>query len=153
MKKNFNEHLAELPKLLMNLHDAPLISFPYSEAPTKGIYVFYKKGKPQYVGRTNRMKDRLQEHGRNSSNHNSAQFAFLLARKQASGKGIEIRNIPRKELEKEPEFKKLFIAAKDEVRHMEVRCVEIKDPVTQALFEIYAHLELATHEYNDFDNH
>jgi len=35
---------------------------------------------------------------------------------------------------------------------MSVRAVEIKDPIVQTLFEVYAHMALRT-EFNDFDNH
>ena len=36
---------------------------------------------------------------------------------------------------------------------MEVRVVEIMDPVLQAVFEIYAALTLGTTRYNRFDTH
>ena len=45
--------------------------------PQKGIYIFYESGKPLYVGRSDRMRERILEHGRPSSLHNSATFAFL----------------------------------------------------------------------------
>ena len=54
--------------------------------PDKGIYVFYESGKPLYVGRSDRMRGSILEHGRPSSLHNSATFAFLLAMKTATYK-------------------------------------------------------------------
>ena len=46
----------------------------------------------------------------------------------------------------------MFTEAKARVRNMELRYVEVVDPIKQSLFEVYAHLELAT-PYNSFDNH
>ena len=46
--------------------------------PTSGIYLFSERSHDLYVGRSNRLKTRIQEHSRPSSGHNSAPFAFLL---------------------------------------------------------------------------
>lgn len=46
--------------------------------PSKGIYLFSEGRKNLYVGRTNRMRQRLQEHCRERSPHNSAPFCFHL---------------------------------------------------------------------------
>jgi len=127
---------------------------PWSDlgrVPQKGIYVFLENGHPIYVGRTNRMKDRIKEHGRPSSTHNSAPFAFNLAKKVAVEKGIDL-NKSRVELERDPTFAKLFSEAKERVSKMAVRVIEIEDPVVQTIFEVYASMELKT-EFNDFDTH
>jgi len=36
---------------------------------------------------------------------------------------------------------------------MRIRMMEIDDPVTQTIFEVYAALKLNTTKYNDFDTH
>ena len=50
------------------------------------------------------------------------------------------------------EFSLQYDEAKKEISKMGVRVIEIKNPVEQALFEIYASLELAT-PYNAWENH
>ena len=50
------------------------------DIPKAGIYLLSERGRHLYVGRTNRMRARLQRHCRPSSGRNSATFAFHLAR-------------------------------------------------------------------------
>ena len=63
----------------------------------------------------------------------------------------------RDELQRDPEFKKWFDATKESVRGMSIRVVEVTDPIEQAVFEVYAALELGTTRqqggFNDFENH
>ena len=60
----------------------------------------------------------------------------------------------REDLARDPEFKPLFDEAKRRVREMDIRVVEIHDPIEQTVFEIYAHLKLETPaEFNSFENH
>ena len=124
--------------------------------PEKGIYVFYESGKPLYVGRTDRLRERILEHGRPSSLHNSATFAFLLAMKKAKCKGIDCTGT-RDELQIADDFKPLYDQAKERVRSMQVMVVEVDDAIEQSVFEVYAalHLKTTRHHggYNDFENH
>jgi len=153
MNEEFKALVDKLPGLFERLVDAPLK--PWSNLgplPQNGIYVFYENGHPIYVGRTNRMKARIKEHGRRSSTHNSAPFAFNLAKKAARDKGIDV-NKPRGQLEKDQAFSVLFSEAKGRVSRMSVQVIEIQDPVIQTLFEVYAAIILETKEYNDFDTH
>ena len=122
------------------------------DIPDRGIYVFYEGGYPIYVGRTNRMKNRIMEHGRQGSNHNIAPFAFNIAKNSAIG--IEIATArSRNMLEKDPGFVPLFREAKDRVSRMLVRVIEIDDSIIQTLFEVYVSIALNTKEYNRFDTH
>ena len=91
-----------------------------------------------YVGRTNTIRKRLQNHCRPSSGHNSATFAFRLAR-QITGQKIATytEKGSRSELENDPEFGPIFIAQKERVRNMSVRYVSEPDPMKQALLEMY----------------
>jgi hypothetical protein len=52
----------------------------------------------------------------------------------------------------DPEFAAAFSNAKERIRRMELRFVEEKDPLRQALLEIYVSFVLKT-PYNDFDTH
>lgn len=45
-----------------------------------GIYMFSEGGKSLYVGRTHDVRRRYSKHTRRSGGHNSAPFAFKLAR-------------------------------------------------------------------------
>lgn len=55
-------------------------------------------------------------------------------------------------MEKDKEFAPAFTEAKERVRQMDIRFVEKKDPLGQALLEIYVAVALDT-EYNDFETH
>ena len=120
--------------------------------PKSGIYVFYENGNPMYVGRTNNMKDRIMTQGRRGSNHNSAQFAFLMAREVAEKKGIDVIGRTRSELERDPTFKDLFIQSKIRVSKMSIRLVSVEDQIKQAIFQVYLSMELNT-PFNDFNTH
>lgn len=154
MPANFQTIIDTLPSLLDRLKKSPaLLRDELQNIPQKGIYVFYEKGKPIYVGRSKSMKNRLKQHMmQKSAGHNSASFAFNIAKRDAHKKGVNIRKW-RAELEKNEIFKQLFSQAKERVSHMRVRCVAISDPNMQAIFEIYASLALKTTKYNTFDTH
>ena len=124
-----------------------------ADIPLRGIYLFSDADQHLYVGRSNRIRKRLQDHCRPSSAHNSATFAFRIARQKTgilratySSKGS------RAELEKNPEFGSVFREAKARVRAMDIRYVEEAEPMRQAILEMYVALSLET-PYNDFDNH
>lgn len=152
MNDDFEHMTEQLPVLFERLVTSSIIPWnDLGKIPGKGIYVFYENGYPIYVGRTNRMKERIKEHGRRSSTHNSASFAFNLAKKAAGDKGINT-NRSRSELEEDSAFAELFSKAKERVSQMSVGVIEIKDPIIQTIFEIYASMKLKT-EFNDFDTH
>lgn len=58
------------------------IPFTFSELPKQlpdaGIYLFTEGDRHLYVGRTNRLRKRLQQHCRPGSPHSSSPFAFRL---------------------------------------------------------------------------
>ena len=150
-----------LPVLLNKLTESnPIVrdsQGKLSMIPEKGIYVFYESGKPLYVGRSDRVRSRILEHGRPSSRHNSATFAFLLAMEMAACKGIDCTGITRDVLQIADDFKPLYDQAKELVRNMQVKVVEVDDAIEQSVFEVYAALHLKTTRdhggYNVFDNH
>jgi predicted GIY-YIG superfamily endonuclease len=155
MNERFNIPVKEMPKFLEELKNKSLLArdelkrIPQKQ---KGIYVFYENNKPLYVGRSNNLKLRIQQHGRESSMHNSASFAFRLAKEKMSRHRSIPKDITRKELENAPGFAQAFYKARRRVAEMEVRVIEIEDQDKQALFEIYAALTLNT-KYNDFSTH
>ena len=144
-----------MPILFNKLQQAPLVDragiqrlFPFKG----GIYVFYEKGLPLYVGRTKRyIAKRVLIHGRACSKHNAASFAFLLAKEQAQREGVDIDKT-RNFLQQDKRFKSIFTEQKERIRKMQMRAVQISDPEVQAIFEIYASKRLGT-KYNDFDTH
>ena len=121
------------------------------------IYVFYEAGKPRYVGRSDRMRTSILEHGRAGSRHNSATFAFLLAAEAAHEKGIDCNARTRDELQQADDFRPLYDESKARVRRMAFKVVEVTDPIEQSVFEVYAAWCLKTTReqggYNDFRNH
>jgi len=149
----FDRLVSGLPKLLETLKAKPLLTrVNLGEIPDRGVYIFYHKGKPIYVGRSNRLKARIQEHGRQSSGHNSAALAFRMT-KEILGRKTKIHSfVTRKDLETAPGFSQIFHAQRLVVTNMKVRVIEVSNPIQQALFEMYVHLALET-KYNDFDNH
>lgn len=53
---------------------------------------------------------------------------------------------------RDPAFVAEFVRAKQRIAQMNLRYVEVVDPVRQTLFEVYAAMALKT-QYNSFDNH
>lgn len=152
MNEEFGKLVNRLPHLLEQVVSSPALDRSKSRRlPRRGVYVFYERGKAVYVGRSNRMKERILEHGRPSSDRYSATFAFRLAKEAAKQKGVDLSKTGA-QLEEDPAFVDLFSQARERVSGMSVRAVEIKDPIGQTLFEVYAHMALRT-EYNDFDTH
>jgi predicted GIY-YIG superfamily endonuclease len=155
MDKKFIQHIESLKPALQRLiamKPVHVTALP-GETPRSAVYLFSEESRHLYVGRTDRLKGRLQEHCRPSSHHNSAAFAFRLAREvteQLAASYLQERS--RRSLAEEPAFGQEFVRAKEKVRRMEVRWVEEVDPVKQALLEIYAAVVLET-PYNDFRNH
>jgi predicted GIY-YIG superfamily endonuclease len=150
--ERFRESVRKMPKLLRSLEESEAIEIAEvtSTIPKSGVYVFYENSRPIYVGRSNNMRTRLRQHGRESSGHNQATFAFMLAKEQM--KVDKKASITRGQLEQAPGFKKAFYEARRRVREMKIRFIPIDDQIDQALFEIYAALALGT-PYNDFGTH
>lgn len=127
-------------------------SLPF-DAPQSGIYLFSENSQNLYVGRTNTIRKRLQYHCRPSSGHNSATFAFRLAR-EITGQTVATyrKHGSRSHLENDPVFGPIFVDQKARVRNMDVRYVSESDPMRQALLEMYVSVSLQT-PHNNFDNH
>ena len=152
VNNEFRGLVERMPELLKDLKEQKARTMDdLNGIPTRGVYVFYERNKPLYVGRSNRLKSRIREHCGESSTHTSATFAFNLAKEEM---GIDQRTrVTRKELEKAPGFDRAFYEARMRVKDMKVRAVQIDGQAAQALFEIYAVLALETRRYNDLGTH
>jgi hypothetical protein len=113
--------------------------------------VFYENGKPIYVGRSKNLRQRFRQHRHQSSGHNSATFAFMIARLDAEKEGVNIKRT-REDLQNDPVFSPIFSKTKKRVSEMLIRVLPMDDPIEQTLFEVYAALELNT-EYNNWETH
>jgi len=150
--KGFIESLEPSFLCLMRMEPVTVATLP-RKMPNSGIYLFSEDDKHFYVGRSNTIKKRLQKHCRPSSGHNSATFAFRVARQLTGNVDATYTKIgSRPELEKNPEFLSVFIKQKTRIRNMNVRFVSEPEPMRQALLEMYVSVSLGT-LYNDFDNH
>lgn len=155
MNEQFRQHIESLHpsfELLRSSVPFQFASLP-KILPKAGVYLFSDGEHHLYVGRTNSIRKRLQQHCRPGSSHNSASFAFLLAR--------EARKVPqatykthgsRAHLLQDHDFALAFTAAKARLRTMNIRVVEESNPHRQALLEMYVAVALAA-QYNGFDNH
>lgn len=123
------------------------------DTPESGIYLFTEDGVHLYVGRSNRLRDRVRRHGAMTSKHNVAAFAFKMARR-ATGlvKATYKTEGSRKELVRQPHFVNEFQKAKARIRGMDVQFVEETDQLKQAVLEMYVSVVLNT-PFNDFDTH
>lgn len=123
------------------------------EMPERGIYLLSEGGTHLYVGRTNRIRGRIQNHSRRSGTHNQATFAFRIARRDTGLERATYRpDGSRQDLEKDAVFGPAFVAAKERISRMHLRFVREDEPTRQALLEIYVATVLET-PFNDFENH
>jgi hypothetical protein len=155
MDPTFQSLLDTLPKALERLLSMPpqkAASVPPS-APSQGVYLLSEGRKHLYVGRSNRLRQRVRNHGRPSATANQAAFAFRLAR-EATGKSKASYKPKgsRAELLKDPAFAEAFSRAKARIQKMDVRYLAETAPLRQYLLELHVAVALHT-PYNDFDTH
>ena len=144
------EDFNNMAPLLKRLKDSRLHSRDtFKDLPQQGVYVFYAGVKPVYVGRSSRqtIKKRLQQHTNPSSRENQAVFAFRLLQESVGEKTGHGALLTRPQFAKK--YDEEFTQAKSKVASMKVRAIEISDPATRAVFEIYAAVALNT-PYNSF---
>ena len=155
MDDRFREHIKLLPfryAQLLSMKPVTVEKLP-RVMPQQGIYLFSDGDVHQYVGRTDRMRCRLQEHCRPASSHHKAAFAFRLARVATRRPHASYaKSDSRAALQAEPGFLRAFQDAKIHIRNMSVRFIEEKDPVSQNLQEVYVAV-VSGALYSDFNNH
>jgi len=156
LNSEFEALVSLLPGKLAELESFP--PHPLKEGlqdiPTgRGIYVFYDKGKPVYVGRTRKLRQRLSQHILPSSSHLAAALAFRMARRDMEKvNGGNTLSGSREDLLRDPKFKRSFDRAKNRIRGMPLRFVEVDEPNFQYLLEMYVALALKA-EFNKFETH
>lgn len=150
----FDEYVAAMPKLLSDLRamQPVLASSVPTDAPARGVYLLSESGKHLYVGRSNSMRKRIAQHRRPGSGAGQAALAMQMARKETGRRATYKSEGSRADLMRDPDFSAAFQRAKERVHRMNVRYVEISEPMKQALFEMYAADALET-PFNDWDNH
>jgi len=149
----FQKRVKTFPQLFSRLEAAPLnrVSELSSIPAISGVYVIFNRGKPLYVGRSRNVRRRMRHHVRPKPGQSA--FAFRLARERTGNvRATYVTVGSRKMLMADRAFVAAFVAAAERIGRMSVRYVEIGDPVTQCLFEVYVSLAYAT-PYNDFDTH
>jgi len=121
--------------------------------PQRGIYLFSEGTRDLYVGRTNRLRERLRGHCAPGSTHLTAAFAFRIARLETGQTKASYRQEgSRASLVKDAVFGSAFTRARERLRSMDIRYIEERDPVRQTLLEVYVAVVLKT-PFNDFENH
>jgi hypothetical protein len=98
---------SQLHELMNKLDNAPLLlRHELNQIPLNGLYVFYEDNNPIYVGMSgkDRMRNRILEHGRPSSGHNKATFAFNIAKKECE-REIKDHHWTRDNLENDSGFR------------------------------------------------
>ena len=151
MSTEFQKIVDQMEPLLAKLQAKPKHTFEqlYDREkviiPKQGVYVFYEEDKSIYVGRSNRMRERIIEHGSLSP---KATFMFKLVREKIGKPADYSKKNSWKALEKE--YPKKFKEQQERVLKMKFQSIEIVDQQVQTVFEIYAIISLTTTRYNTF---
>ncbi len=111
-----------------------------------GCYVLVRGRKPIYVGISRSVVNRLQGHVK-GRDHYTATLAYQMAFASCRWDGS------RSEAMEDKPFMRLFEAKKAVVSKLGVATVEIDDPVTLCLFEVYCAMKLDTARWNSFRTH
>ena len=141
MHPAFAAFVAELEPKFQALITMPPVRFASlpKMVPERGIYLFSEGPEHLYVGRTNGIRKRLQNHCRLSGTQFMAAFAFRIAREETGLVKVSYKaEGSRSSLVNDPVFGPAFTQAKARVNAMDIRYIEECDPVRQALLEIYA---------------
>lgn len=154
MANTFNDYVARLPgytDTLLSSEPTRVLVGSLRKVAKRGIYLFTFRGRHLYVGRSDRIPQRLRMHTRPSSTDSQATFAFLMARRRSHATPPTYRKAgSRRQLLQDPEFRKTFERCKQQLRRMDIRTIEVRDPIMQALLEIYLSVTLRT-PYNKFE--
>src|SRR5262245_5630523 len=138
MNEVFRQHVERLHEkfeALMGMEPVSLAQLP-RVVPKSGIYLFSEGPSHLYVGRSKRIRQRLRYH---CGSAKDAPFAFKLARETTGKtKATYSTKDSRNQLLLDQTFFAAFQAAKNRIRHMDIRFVEETDSNRQALLEIYA---------------
>src|SRR2546428_12483555 len=118
MNDKFRDLVESLEPKYLALLSMPPVRFGSlpKEIPPRGIYLFSEGAAHLYVGRTNGIRKRLQNHCRLSGTHFTATFAFRIARHTTGKtKASYARAGSRSELTADAVFGPAFEAAKKRI--------------------------------------
>ena len=147
MNAEFQKIINQMEPLLRKLRCSdPRTVENLKGVPQRGVYVFYEGDKPFYTGRSRRIRQHIYEHGGTSSRHESATFAFKLFREAIGEPEGHSPKYTRRELQ--DEYPEEYAKQRQRVQNMQIRAVEINDPIVQTVFETYAIIALGTTRYN-----
>jgi hypothetical protein len=152
MNERFHQANSAIPELFKQLaaSEASTAKGIVSQRGRPGVYVFYENGVPVHAGRTRNLQGRLRGHV--SRSHYSASFAFKRARRVLDRVATYVTKGSRSDLSMDEIFGPEFHRQIELVRTMEVRFIEVADPVKQYLLELYVHLEYDL-PLDEFDTH
>jgi predicted GIY-YIG superfamily endonuclease len=112
----------------------------------KGCYVLIDKDRPIYVGISQSVIQRLQQHVKGKTHYN-ASLAYRMAMEKVP------HETTREEAMQNGAFTAAFVQSKEYIRGLYVAFIEIKNAVELYLFELYCSLELDTDKWNTFETH
>jgi len=112
----------------------------------KGCYVLIDRGRPIYVGISQAVVQRLQQHVKGKS-HYDASLAYRMALESVPHKGT------RDQAMSSDAFKEAFEESKSYLMKLSVAYIQVGNPVELYLFELYCSMELDTAEWNTFATH
>src|SRR4051794_12844597 len=89
----FSDIVVKMENYLISLKESDPFFADTIRLPEKaGVYVFYEKRKPLYVGRTGNLRKRMAQHRNKGSRNNDAPFAYHLAKRDAKLVGMNVDN-------------------------------------------------------------
>jgi hypothetical protein len=137
----------ELQPLLEQLTGSPKLKLAdHPSIPNvPGVYLFSEGPNPIYVGQSRSLHQRLRQREESFEDEDSSSLVFNLALHQAAEQGLDTTGT-RSQIAARPGFSVLLEAARRRVEDMSVQFVEVGDPVTRTIFEVYAARILATDE-------
>jgi predicted GIY-YIG superfamily endonuclease len=113
----------------------------------KGLYVFYSKGKPFYVGISRSVINRIQQHVKTGKSHYSASMAYKIACIQHQMNGNE--KVWRRD---ELSYKENIFPVQQVLRKKKVRLIPVRNDEELYLFEVYLSIKYDT-ILNQFTTH
>lgn len=111
-----------------------------------GCYVLMDNGTPIYVGISRQVLARLRQH-LTGKTHFDASLAYAMAQRKCPTPG------KRGDAMTQTSFQQAFADVKTHLCSLHVAFVQIENPLELYVFEAYAAMELATHEWNTFRTH
>lgn len=152
MNERFSAAVGTVPQLFQKLAVSSYFTAKgiAAQRGKSGVYAFFENDVAAHVGRTRNLQGRLRGHVTRS--HYSASYAFKRARRELGLAATYVTAGSRAELVKDLVFQECFYRHVEIVKTMNVRFIEVPDPVQQYLLELYAHMEYGL-SLDEFDTH